>query len=173
MSIPTRPPLGPLLVAGFALSSALSLAQPSAAADRAPAYQALLACRALTDAAARLACFDEKVDRLAEAERKAEVVVVEPSAVTAGGSVRYAPIVPKIETLDTTVTKAVRSPDRKWVLTFADGGRWRQVDERELARWPTAGSKVHVRTAAAGSYLVNLDGQTAIRMEPIRPAAQR
>ena len=58
------------------LTMALALASPTLAADvkakRAAAFQAVLDCRATTDAAARLACFDAAASSLDQAETKGE-----------------------------------------------------------------------------------------------------
>ena len=56
---------------------------------------------------------------------------------------------------------------RNWLIVLEDGAKWIQTDARELIRDPHKGSAIKIRAAALGSYLANIDGQTAIRVKRI------
>lgn len=52
----------------------------------------------------------------------------------------------------------------RWNVVLEDGARWVQVDTKPPSRDPRPGQKIRIRRAALGSFLANIDGQTAIRM---------
>ena len=52
-----------------------------------------------------------------------------------------------------------------WAMELDSGAVWRQTDGNKLSRRPKPGSTVEIRSAALGSYFMNVDGQTAIRVK--------
>lgn len=168
---------GAVLVLGLA---ALTLAGgPGTAAEpakpRAAQLQSMLDCRAQTDDAARLACFDAAVGRLDAAEQSGEVVIVDRAQV---GEARRAAFgfnfqMPsfmtqgvKPEELDKvsgTVESARQDSNGRWIVRLADGAVWRQIDSTLVNRAPKKGSTVEIRTASLGSYFMKIDGQISIR----------
>ena len=68
-----------------------------------------------------------------------------------------------IRQVETSVTAARMSRDGKWILSMANGSTWRQTDSERVVRDPRPGSKVVIRTAALGSYLLSVDGQRSVR----------
>lgn len=144
------------------------------------ALGALLECRSLADDAARLACFDARAATLASAQAGGSVVVVDRAQVDEvrrqafGFSLpSLAFLVPSgregtaeaepIRQVESSVTTARMSRDGKWILSLANGSTWRQTDTERVVRDPRPGSKVVIRTAALGSYLVSVDGQRSFR----------
>ena len=135
----------------------------------------MVACRAIADTAARLACFDAAAAGLDEAEAKGEVVVVDrgqirearraafgftfkmPSFMTAGEKPE------DLERITATVASAYENGG-KWVITLEDGAVWRQIDSISMRKSPKAGSKAEIRTAMLGSFFMKVDGQIAIRV---------
>lgn len=162
------------LVGLLALSAGPALAQ-DAAKRRPEALEAVVACRAIADTDARLACFDKAAAGLDEAESRGEVVVVDrgqirearkaafgftfkmPSFMTAGDKPE------DLERLTSTIASAYHSGG-KWVITLEDGAVWRQIDSISMRKSPKAGSKVEIRTAMLGSFFMKVDGQTAMRV---------
>ena len=65
--------------------------------------------------------------------------------------------------LSTTLKRATRRGDGKWVFELEDGAIWIQTDNEPLPRGAKAGDSIEIRRAAMGSFFVNVDGQRAIR----------
>ena len=167
-----------LAAALLCIGSAASQAQPSGASPvRSEALiKALEGCRALSDSAARLACYDGAAARLLTAERAGEVVVVDRTQARAARRQAFGFSMPSLDMfkrgepetelnrVQFTLARATRGPDGKWILRTSEGQVWRQTDQKVLTREPRAGSKAEVRNAAMGSFFMNIDGQTAIRV---------
>lgn len=166
-----------LAATGLAAVLAVGAAQAAAPVvrDVAPALKALLDCRKIAESDKRLACYDAAVDSITAAEKKGDVIIVDRQQAQAARRQAFGLDLSALSVFDRgdkpeevdriagQVTKAVRGADGRWILTLADGATWRQADDRDLSSPPKAGSKVEIRKAAAGSYLMNIDGQTAIR----------
>jgi hypothetical protein len=142
---------------------------------RAGALEALSACRAITEPAARLACYDAAAGRLDEAEKTGEIVVVDRKQ---AGEVRRqafgfalpslalfdkAQGTEKLDRVESVLKAARKGADGKWILQLENGAVWRQTDPEGPARTPRLGMTVSVRSAAMGSYLVSVDGQAGFR----------
>ena len=150
---------------------------------RTPALSRVVECRSIREDAARLACYDAQVGALDAAEHDKQVVVMDreqirrtrrslfgltlPSLSFLGGGDKDKAAQEEAATLETTIARASRGPDGKWVLVLADGARWRQSDTRDIPRDPRAGMPIVIRRAALGSYLGKIDGQIAVRMERV------
>ena len=151
--------------------------QPAASLKdrRAGALDALSACRAVSDPAARLTCYDSAAGRLDEAEKTGEIVVVDRKQ---AGEVRRqafgfalpslalfdkAPGTEKLDRVESVLKAARKGADGKWILQLENGAVWRQTDPEGPARTPRLGMTVSVRSAAMGSYLVSVDGQAGFR----------
>lgn len=156
----------------------LAVPAPLLAQEAAPpaAYQSVLDCRATAQADARLACFDAAVTALAAATASREVIVVAKEEVERRERERFgAPAVPALagvdgealDNLDTTIAAISYTPFGKLIIGLPDGATWEQIDSRELARDPKIGMEVKLRKATLGSFLVNVGGQTAIRMRRV------
>jgi hypothetical protein len=163
------------------LAVALALASlPAAAQAPAPpveAFDALVRCRALTDAAERLACFDGAVARLDSAERSGDVVLVDRAQVREARKSAFgfdfdgfklfdraaSPEAP-LKAVELVAAVARRGAAGQWTFVTTNGQVWRQVDKEPLNRGAKAGSRLEIRTAALGSYFMNVDGQRAIRV---------
>lgn len=181
-----------LIVAPIA-ATLLMPAVPAAAADAKvnrpkdppPAVvQKLLDCRALTDAAQRLACLDAGVAALAGAVETREVVVSDREQVKKARRGLFG-LAPSGFRLfgggdDSTSDDDDRVPDAiegvireasfarsNWRFTLDDGSRWIQTDSATVRRDPKPGMKIRIRAAAMGSYLANVDGTTAVRVKRI------
>ena len=166
------------------LTVALALSSPTLAADakakRAAAFQAVLDCRATTDAAARLACFDAAASSLDQAETKGDIVVIDREQATTARKQAFGFELPSLDIFDkvmpkedldkvtVTLKEAYRGKDGKWVMVLEDGAVWRQIDSESPFNAPRAGSTVKIRRAALGSFFLNIDGQTAIRAQRSR-----
>jgi hypothetical protein len=170
---------------GFAMRSIAVLAAVAAAlaaqaaaqtpAQRATAFTEVLACRKLTDDAARLACFDKASAGMEAAEKAGDIVVVDREQARATRRQAFGFSLPSLtifdrgekpEALDqlaATAKRAWRGGDNKWRVELEDGAVWAQTDNENVGRPPKAGSRVEIRKASMGGYFMNLDGQRAVR----------
>jgi hypothetical protein len=166
--------LAALAVAGSAL------AQPKAE-GRASVFQSLLDCKAKTDPAERLACFDAATASLGEAEKKGDIVVVDREMAKAARRQAFGFNLPSLDifsraeeqpeeadSLTAAVQRAYRGGDGKWVFELEGGAVWAQNDNEGLFREPHGGSRVEIKKAAMGSYFLKLDGQRAIRARRVK-----
>lgn len=163
-----------LAVAG----SAFAQAKPE---NRASVFQSLLDCKAKTDAAERLACFDAATASLGAAEKKGDIVVVDREMATAARRQAFGFNLPSLDifkgseekpeeaqTLTAAVERAYRGGDGKWVFELEGGAVWAQNDNEPVNREPRGDSKVEIRKAAMGSYFLKLDGQRAVRARRVK-----
>lgn len=168
----------------FLRPAALALAVlgvPAAAAAQQAARPELLdrvtACRALADSAARLSCYDAAVAALDAAEREGEVVVVDRAQVREsrralfGFDLPSLPALGRVEraedaisSVETTLSRATRGGDGKWVFHLADGSTWRQSDSESVFFPNREGTQVRVRRASMGSFMMTLAGSRAVRV---------
>jgi hypothetical protein len=164
----------------------LTLSPPIASArdqveQRPDVFQKLIDCRKITDATARLACFDAQVANLDDAESRSEVVIVDKAQVKKAKRSLFGLTLPNLrilgdkeadkgiaaskddDVIETTVKSSYVNNVGKLTITIDDGAKWVQIDTREV-RTPKAGQPVRIRKAALGSFFANINGQTAIRM---------
>lgn len=176
------------MLRAFGLAFLVGVFCSSAAAAASPtgALEALLDCRALKGDAERLACFDRASAALAQAEAGGAVVVMDrakveavrrqafgfsipsiadlmPRVRTGAGSAAAAEPEPSLRQIEASVASARLGRDGKWVLTLDNGAVWRQTDTESLLREPRPGSRVVIKAAALGSYLMSVDGQRSFR----------
>lgn len=167
-------PATAFVAAAMALATAAAAAEP--APGRAKVLQALTACRALSDSAARLDCYDKAAAAIDQAEASGEVVVVDRAQARAARRQAFgfnlsalsifdrAATKDEVNTLITTATEAYRNGAGRWVIVLEDGAHWRQIDDAELSRAPHQGSAIRIRHASLGSFVMNIDGQPYIRV---------
>ena len=172
----TLPLLPALAVLAVSMAAQAAPKPPANLNDRrAGALEALSACRAVSDPAARLACYDSAAGRLDEAEKTGEIVVVDRKQ---AGEVRrqaFGFAIPslalfdkaedaeKLDRVESILTAARQGADGKWSLKLENGAVWRQTDTESLVREPRPGSRVAIKSAALGSYLMSIDGQRSFR----------
>ena len=171
-----------LLLAAGALAgvSGAALAQVAPGQARPPAFEALVACRAIADDAARLACFDSAAAGLQEAADRRDLVVVDREQVRQTKRSLFGLDIPnlnpfsgerddedEIESIESKVASAVRHGNGRWTVSLEDGSSWLQTDDKLLALGPRKGQKIEVTKAAMGSYMMRVNGQPAVRVKRI------
>ena len=169
---------GALVAAGLALAAAGAAQAAPGEAGRAAVLQAVVDCRAVADSAARLACYDAAAAGLAEAEAKGDVVVLDRAQAQQARREAFGFSIPSFdlfnrgerpESMDRASFKVVRAWEYnntgQWAMELDSGAVWRQTDQETLSRRPKPGSTVEIRSAAMGSYFMNVDGQRAIRVK--------
>lgn len=168
-------------ILSLTLLAALSGGGAWAAESPAPGtLEALLACRDLADGSERLACFDRAASSLAAAQAGGSVVVVDRARVEAARRQAFGFTLPSLadilpdarsgageslvlKQVEAGVVSARLGRDGKWVLSLDNGAVWRQTDTETLPREPRPGSRVVIKSAALGSYLMSVDGQRSVR----------
>lgn len=168
--------------AAVAFLSASVLAQPRGGDQpaRSSALTRLVDCRALTDAAQRLACFDREVAALDAAEARKDVVIVDREQLRKTRRSLFGLTLPNLSVfgddspdqegftnIDAKIRTATQNPLGKWIFELDDGARWIQTDSRELNIEPRSGHDIKIRRAAFGSYLANVNKQVAIRVKRV------
>jgi len=180
----TRKPLlfAALFVALMTAASAQRGERPAQRRLEQPAlFQALVRCRAITEAAARLQCFDEAAAALAQAAERRDIVVVDRGQVResrrrlfglalprlpifGGGEDDGRPDPEEITQLEGTVASASQDSYGHWQVRLQDQSLWIQTDNNMLALRPRPGQPVLIRRAALGSYVMRVNGQPGIRV---------
>ena len=150
---------------------------PPAAATGSDLVNALTACRAMSDAARRLACYDEAVTRLTQAVGRNDVVVLDredirrtrrslfgfhlPRLPLFGGVSREVDETP--DEITATVASAHNIGYDKYQIRLDDGAIWQTTEASPYVRAPHAGSTVVIRRGPLGSYMMRIDGQRGLR----------
>ena len=143
-------------------------------------FQALVRCRAITEDAARLQCFDAASAALAQAAERRELVVVSREQVRESRRRLFGLALPRlpifgggddaredpeeITQLEGTVANASQDGYGHWAVRLQDHSLWVQVDDNVLALRPRPGQPVLIRRAALGSYVMRVNGQPGIRV---------
>lgn len=164
-------------IAALVALVAVPAAAQTASGARVGSFDELVRCRAIGEASARLACFDAAAARLDQAEKAGDVVVVDRAQVREARKSAFGfdfdgfklfergdKPETRLEDVTLTAERASRTSDGRWMFVTTDGQVWRQVDKEPLNGGAKKGSKLEVRTAALGSYFMNVDGQRALRV---------
>lgn len=169
----------------LAAAAAALLSMPvSAAPRRAPTtdtpaqIQRLLGCRALADAAQRLACFDRETSALGQAVARKDLVVIDRERATAARRSLFGFSVPsfgglfggdenEVKEIQSTVAGVGRNPEGGWTIRLADGSTWTQTDDTPIGLRPERGQKIVVRRGTLGSFRLSVNGQPAVKVKRV------
>jgi hypothetical protein len=145
------------------------------ASDDAP-LRALAECRGLADAEAKASCYDAAAAALEEAVRTGELLIVQRRQAQAAQRSAFGFSLPALSILDRSgngseplesvtgeARRAYQDPLGRWIVELTDGAVWRQIDNEVVSPRPRSGSRIEVRRAAFGSYLMRIDGQRGVR----------
>lgn len=143
----------------------------------------LIACRAVNESAARLACFDSSSAKFAAAYQANDIYVVDKSQVRETRRKLFGLTIPNIDvfrsnesaaTAEANETKEILSSVKSvgrtadgWRVTTGEDTVWQQVDQTELGITPKPGMVVVIRKGALGSYKMSIDKMPAIRVKRI------
>lgn len=156
-----------------AASGSLRAQDEKAAALPPPLFQSVLDCEKETDPEARLACFDRTVAALAAAHRDRELAVVDRSSMREARRGIFGLSLPRLKlfdsdeseevtAIDSTIAGVRMAKDGMPIFVLADGARWKQTEGRNV--FPKAGNPIHIRRAAMGSYMANVNKQPGVRV---------
>jgi hypothetical protein len=165
-------------------AAVLAVASGTAAAQNPPreappaAFARAVQCRAIPNAQERLACYDREVGALEQAERAAEIRVVDRQQMRNTRRTLFGLALPDINIfggndggeavneISSTVKSFSQDSAGKYIFELADGARWRQIDTRETVP-PKVGQPIRIRRAAMGSFLANVNNRIAIRVRRV------
>lgn len=141
----------------------------------------ITACRAITDDAQRLACFDRTAATLASARAAKEIVVMDRTEVREKKRSLFGLSLPDINLfgrdddkagepevaqVESSVVEVVKFGRDRWTVRLANGSTWRTT---EPARFdPRRGDPVVIKRAALGSFRGSFAKANAVRMERLR-----
>lgn len=170
--------LGGLAVAALAMAApASSKTQPLASAPPPKIFQDVVQCRAIADAAQRLACFDRSVGALAAAQASRDLYVADKEAMREARRGLFGFNLPKMRIFsDDDMEKDVNSIEstivgftegqKGYIFTLKDGARWKQTDSAYMDK-PKLGAAIRIRRAALGSFFGSIAGRPGFRIERV------
>jgi hypothetical protein len=164
------------LALAVVIPPAASAAAPKQPQARPEAFEALVRCRAVTDDAARLRCFDSAAAALETAAERRDVVVVDRKQVREAKRSLFGLDIPnlnpfgggtdeeeEIKSIDGVVASAYQDGNSRWVVRLEDGSSWAQTDNNPIVLRPRPGQKVKINKGALGSYMMRVNGQPGVR----------
>lgn len=133
-------------------------------------------CRAIADAAARAACYDNiplgQTNAAARPQPSAPAANAAPRAGFGSDQLppqRAAAKPAEPDRVTATLAAAVERQPGSYLLTLEGGAQWEFVDTVSIAYDPPrAGSQIEIQRAALGSYLMRYAGQRAVRIRRVR-----
>ncbi|PKB13947.1 hypothetical protein B0I00_2575 [Novosphingobium kunmingense] len=157
----------------------LAVAAPSLAKDKGkddpvptPAvFQAVIDCKAIAAAEARLACYDSTVAAMGRAKDAEALVVTDTGAIREARRGLFGISLPKLKLfgggeevneIEGKITAVRSSNDGMAIFVLEDGARWRQTEGRHQFAKP--GQTIKVRRASMGGFMANIDGQPGVRV---------
>jgi len=170
------------LLAAAVPVGAIAAADP-APPPRAELFEALARCRSVTDAAARLQCFDTATANLEAAVARRDIVVVDRAQVREGRRRLFGLSLPslpifgggddepeqeRVTSLEGVIAGAGRNANGQWIITLRDGSVWTQVDSNTLALEPRAGQPIVINRGVMGSYMMRVNNQPGLRARRVR-----
>ncbi len=166
------------MLMGITLASAAAAEKPR---NRPELFNKLLDCRAIADNVQRLACFDQSVGAIEEAEKKKDLVVVDRKEIRETKKSLFGFTLPKIglftgdkdddkdevEEISSTVEIARMVKGGDWSLRLAgDAGTWET--NGSLKADPRPGDKVRIKKASLGSYLGQVGISRGVRFRRVQ-----
>lgn len=159
-----------LVLAGSGTALSAQEAAPPTGAD---AIAQLRDCRAITESAARLACYDREVGEVLAATDDGTLRVVDKQEVEQTKRSLFGFSLPKIklfgdgedemEELTTTITQVRADGRDAWVFATEEGSVWRISDTKLGWRPPREGQPVVLKRAAMGSFFIRVNGQIGVK----------
>ena len=159
-------------VAGFALATASAGSAEDAPAQQPQIVVDVLACRAITDDDARLACFDGATARFGTAIEAGDVVTADRAEVQRNNRSLFGLSLPRIrifggdqdqvEEIEGEVAAISFTADGKARVRLADGAIWVQTDDRPVIG-VRPGLHVTIRRAALGTFFLAFDRHGSVR----------
>lgn len=163
----------------FVAITALALTPwPEIAAAQVPGRLApLAACRAITQDAARLACFDRESAALAQAAQGGEIAVVDRDELRRTRRGLFGFSVPSLpffagdrsasdqpEQIESRLTSVVPIGRNRYRMRIAEGNAvWENIEGPSRLETPAVGQPIVIKKGAMGSYFLRINGQIGVK----------
>lgn len=163
-----------LLAAGLFMIAQPVTAQQDDGLKTPEVLESLFACKTIENPEERLACYDEGVGRVEQAQSSGDLVAIDKQAAEQIKRESFGfniPSLPKIafpklgsdDSLDETVILTIEryrvSARNKYTFYMDNGQVWEQVDG-EVRRKPRGSNQtLHIRPAALGSFIAQINGK--------------
>ena len=137
-------------------------------------FEAVAACRALTDDAQRLACYDKAAGELVAADAAGDIVVLDRAKIEGARREAFGFNLPKLSMFESkgekappldrieAVAKQAYQKATGWVIVLEDGAKWEQIDQEPVRKAPKPGSKIAIRKASMGTFFINIDRKSVV-----------
>lgn len=136
----------------------------------------VLACRAISEDTARLACFDAQAARFETAVSTGEVVAADRAQVRETNRSLFGLNLPRIrifgsdseqiEEITGEISGISQTQDGKALVILTDGARWAQTDNRPVIG-VRVGQQVTIRRATLGSFFMRFANGGSVRARRI------
>jgi len=156
------------------------------AAPKAPprALSKLLDCRAITESASRLACYDEQVAAIEAATARDEVVVMDKEDVRKTRRSLFGFTMPKlpflgggdkeddakdesqVNEIEDVIKNLKALPYGIWIFTLDDGSQWQSADPMPYGT-PKIGHKILIKRAALSAYKASVNGWAPVKVKRV------
>ncbi len=167
--------------------AALALTVPASAQERnrpAPPpspelFEALEACRAITDNGQRLACFDSTSASLSAAVESKQIVVIEEKEVKKTKRSLFGFRLPDLsifggnendseedKTLTTTIKSLGRAEGGRWNIGIPEGAVWQTTESMMIN--PAVGDAVEIKSGVMGGYFLKVRNKRAVRAKRVQ-----
>lgn len=176
--------LAMLAFSAAAAGSAAAQSREATTAEppRIEVLQQLYNCRAITDPAERLACYDRQVGVLESAVTAQDIRVVDREQVRqtrrglfglslpnlgnifGSGDGNTAEDSDAVNELAATLRAVGRNSSGRWIYTLDNDQVWIQTDSSAPGRGPRPGQNVVIRRAALGSFMISVEGRPGVRV---------
>lgn len=167
-------------LAACLILAAAAGAEAKEKAAQSPLVEALTRCRAQTDDAARLRCYDAAAGALTTAAARGDVVVVDQQDLKKARRSLFGFSLPKLpffggdrsadEPTD-ELTAAVKSArplgNGKWQVRLEDGALWETTEGSSFINDPKPGNSVLIKRGTLGGYMMRIAGQRALRAKRV------
>jgi hypothetical protein len=172
---------GILVFAGAVLAFA-DTASAAKTNDRPELFRKLIDCRAISDSAQRLACYDTQVGALDVAEKKRDLVVVDraqmretrkslfgfalPNFGIFGGKADKEIQAEDVSEIDATLASARAIAGGNWSMVLANGaGTWETMNPLDFP--PKSGDKVHIKKGLMAGYLGSIGYNRGVKFRRV------
>ena len=160
-------------------SGAIANAQKAAPPNNAPnnaVVDAVVRCKAETDAAARLRCYDAAAGALSQATASGSIVVIDREDVRKTRRSLFGFTLPKLpffsgddsqndqaDEIEAKLRTARGIGYGKWVLELDTGAKWQTTEPITRPPDPKAGEMVKIKRGAMGGYFLSVEGRRGVR----------
>ena len=141
-------------------------------------FEALEACRGISDNVQRLACFDSTAAKLSAAVESKQIVVVEEKEVKKTKRSLFGFRLPDLsifggndndseedKTLTTTIKSLGKAGGGRWNIGIPEGAVWQTTEAMTFN--PSVGDEVEIKSGVMGGYFLRVGKKRAVRAKRI------